>query len=82
MISDIPLIEFSEATFAAIMAHARRSYPDECCGALLGREKTRRKAVESIIEIDNGTRRRTGDEGSAWRRAIIFAPSGRRIAAA
>ena len=46
----------------AMEAHARETYPDECCGVLLGRLTEKAKVVRSTIPIRNAeedaTRRR------------------------
>ena len=38
---------------AAIRAHARRAYPEECCGVLLGRDAGSGANVEALVEIEN-----------------------------
>lgn len=41
---------------AAIEAHARRTYPEECCGILLGEFAGERKVVRGTVEIENARR--------------------------
>jgi len=38
---------------AAIAAHGESTYPDECCGVLLGREDGSERAIERLLPIDN-----------------------------
>ncbi len=38
---------------AAIDRHAEATYPDECCGIILGRQIDGRRVVEQLIEIQN-----------------------------
>src|SRR5688500_13477737 len=56
-----------EAARAAISAHAERTYPEECCGALLGREADgpEPRQVVRILEVEN-----TKDENRARRYLI------------
>jgi proteasome lid subunit RPN8/RPN11 len=41
------------ALVEAILAHARRGYPDEVCGVLLGRGPEEARRVEAVIEVTN-----------------------------
>ncbi|CAN5637741.1 M67 family metallopeptidase [soil metagenome] len=38
---------------AAIDRHAEATYPDECCGIMLGRQVDRQRVIERLIEIAN-----------------------------
>jgi proteasome lid subunit RPN8/RPN11 len=51
---------------AMIDRHAEATYPDECCGVLLGRQVDGRRVVERLIEIDN-----QWDEEERRRRFLI-----------
>lgn len=62
------MIRIDDTTRARIMAHAESTYPEECCGALLGRADEDAKAVDTIIPIDN---RRGGD---AARQRFLIGP--------
>jgi len=35
--------------------HAGRTYPEECCGVLLGKNDGREKIVRDVLEIDNSS---------------------------
>jgi proteasome lid subunit RPN8/RPN11 len=50
----------------AIRRHAEQAYPDECCGALLGRDGARAREVTATLPVPN---RR---EGSAARRRFLI----------
>jgi proteasome lid subunit RPN8/RPN11 len=50
----------------AIRRHAERAYPDECCGALLGRDDERAREVAAALPVPN---RR---EGSAARNRFLI----------
>ena len=39
--------------FGKIAAHAERTYPEECCGVMLGREAGGERVVQELVEIDN-----------------------------
>jgi proteasome lid subunit RPN8/RPN11 len=43
-------------TAAAIRDHARRSYPEECCGVLLGHSAEGGAHVAAVVEIANARR--------------------------
>ena len=47
------MIALLGATATAIGAHARRSYPEECCGVLLGRDGDGVASVSAVVEIQN-----------------------------
>lgn len=38
---------------AAIDRHAEATYPDECCGVILGRQVDGKRIVEELVEIEN-----------------------------
>lgn len=38
---------------AAMFAHARRGYPDECCGAIFGRVEGNERVVVELREMEN-----------------------------
>ncbi|RPH36488.1 M67 family peptidase [bacterium] len=42
-----------ESRLQQITAHAERTYPEECCGVMLGREAVEERVVQEVIEIDN-----------------------------
>jgi proteasome lid subunit RPN8/RPN11 len=66
MMADVTL---SRAAMDAIRVHARDTYPNECCGALIGREGR----VERVVGLPNTT-----DEGP--RRRFLVRPSDYRDA--
>ncbi len=53
---------------AAMEAHARETYPEECCGILLGSAGPGRKAVRSTIAIRNA------EEDASRRRRYTISP--------
>lgn len=52
------MLEMSEELLQRIREHGARSYPNECCGALLGRADGERKRVVDLLPLDN---RREGE---------------------
>lgn len=42
-----------DKVFRQIAAHGERSYPEECCGVMLGKETGSDRIVREVIEIDN-----------------------------
>lgn len=51
---------------ANIDRHAAETYPDECCGVILGRQIDGQRVVDQLIEIEN-----QWDEGERRRRFLI-----------
>lgn len=47
------MIALGERQEAAIREHGRATYPEECCGALLGRLQGEVSVVEAVEAIDN-----------------------------
>ena len=46
-------MKIAEEALYQIKAHGERTYPEECCGVMLGAELEHGREVQSIIEIDN-----------------------------
>lgn len=59
-------IVLTEAQRDAIARHGEATFPDECCGAMLGRVVAGRRVVERLTEIEN-----QWDEGERRRRFLI-----------
>ena len=51
---------------AVIAEHGEQTYPDECCGVLLGREEGGERVIERLLPIDN-----QWDAGERRRRFLI-----------
>jgi len=47
------MIHIENDPWAAMVAHARASYPDECCGAMLGSIDGETKTVREAIALQN-----------------------------
>ena len=47
------MIRIEPEPWAAMVAHARASYPDECCGAMLGSTDGGTKIVRQAIALEN-----------------------------
>lgn len=56
MTSDGWGIVLGPAERRALEEHARRVYPEECCGILLGRFEGARKVVQGTIPVENARR--------------------------
>ena len=69
-----PPIVLSAEQRAAIAQHGEATFPDECCGALLGREEDGRRIVEQLLEIEN-----QWNEGERRRRFLITPQQYRRL---
>jgi proteasome lid subunit RPN8/RPN11 len=47
------VIRIEPEAWAAILAHAGRTYPEECCGAMLGRHDSGGKCVTRAVPLEN-----------------------------
>jgi proteasome lid subunit RPN8/RPN11 len=47
------MIRIESEPWAAMVAHARRAYPNECCGAMLGASEDGTKTVREAIALEN-----------------------------
>ncbi len=47
------MIEIEKNAWAAMLLHAERSYPDECCGAMIGRLQDGKKSVTQAVPLHN-----------------------------
>jgi proteasome lid subunit RPN8/RPN11 len=47
------MIRIEPEPWAAMVAHARARYPDECCGAMLGSTDSDTKIVRQAIALEN-----------------------------
>lgn len=47
------MIRIESEPWAAILAHARATYPKECCGAMLGTIDGERKTVHASMQLQN-----------------------------
>ena len=61
------MISISERVLTQIHLHAERSYPEECCGALLGTDHDDGRLVSNVLEIDNS-------QGSNRQRRFLVTP--------
>jgi proteasome lid subunit RPN8/RPN11 len=47
------MIEIERKPWHAMLLHAERTYPNECCGAMLGRITGAKKIVTEVLPLDN-----------------------------
>jgi len=47
------MIRIEREAWADMLAHASRTYPDECCGVMLGRQQNGDKVVSRAIPLEN-----------------------------
>ncbi len=47
------MIEIEKTAWETMVAHARNTFPNECCGAMLGRLDEGRKIVTLAVPIEN-----------------------------
>ena len=47
------MIRIESEPWAAMIAHARQTYPDECCGAMLGSIDATGKTVRAALPLEN-----------------------------
>ena len=64
---DSTMIRLSEKIVDEIEIHAEQTYPEECCGMMLGYSDTNIHVVESVIPIDNS-------QGDNRKRRFLITP--------
>jgi len=47
------MIEIEKEAWAAMVAHAEKVFPNECCGAMLGSVDGERKTVKTAVPLQN-----------------------------
>lgn len=47
------MIEIESEPWAVMVQHAERTFPNECCGAMLGRIHTDKKTVTDAVPLEN-----------------------------
>jgi len=47
------MIRIESQPWASMVAHARKTYPNECCGAMLGTTDGEKKVVSEAIALEN-----------------------------
>jgi len=57
------MIEIQNDAWETMVDHAQRTFPDECCGAMLGRVDGDRKTVTVAVPIENSFR---GAQGARY----------------
>ncbi|MGB2869597.1 MAG: M67 family metallopeptidase [Bacteroidota bacterium] len=62
------MISVSEQVLSQMHRHGERSYPEECCGALLGTDYDGVRLVSTVLEIDNS-------QGENRQRRFLITPS-------
>jgi proteasome lid subunit RPN8/RPN11 len=57
------VIEVEEQPWRAMVAHAEKTFPNECCGAMLGRIQGENKRVTEAVALDNAY---AGEQGAMY----------------
>ena len=57
------MIEIEQRAWQAMLLHAERTYPNECCGAMLGRIHPDKKSVTEAIPLENAFQ---GEQGERY----------------
>lgn len=57
------MIEIEKNAWAAMLLHAERIYPEECCGAMIGRMQGDKKTVTQAVPLDNSF---SGEKGARY----------------
>jgi proteasome lid subunit RPN8/RPN11 len=55
------MIEIEEKPWQTMLVHAERTYPNECCGAMLGHSAANKKVVTEAVALDNAWNGAQGD---------------------
>ena len=57
------MIEIESKPWLGMVQHAERTYPNECCGAMLGRTDGERKLVVEAVPLENAF---AGEQGERY----------------
>jgi proteasome lid subunit RPN8/RPN11 len=57
------MIRIEQAAWDLMVAHAQKTYPNECCGAMLGKVDGADKSVTEAVAIENAF---TGEQGARY----------------
>ena len=57
------MIEVEQKPWHTMVLHAERTYPNECCGAMLGRLQGGKKIVTEAVPLENAYR---GEQGARY----------------
>src|SRR5437773_4537593 len=57
------MIEIERAAWETMVGHAQKTFPNECCGAMLGRVDGERKMVTLAVPMENAYQ---GSQGSRY----------------
>ena len=57
------MIEIEGGAWGAMVAHAEKTYPNECCGAMLGRARDGLKTVSQAVPLENSF---AGEQGARY----------------
>lgn len=57
------MIEIEPVAWGAMVAHAEKIYPNECCGAMLGQTRGEDKKVTEAVPLDNAF---AGEQGERY----------------
>jgi proteasome lid subunit RPN8/RPN11 len=57
------MIEIEGAAWGTMVAHAEKTYPNECCGAMLGRARDGVKTVSEAVPLENSF---AGEQGARY----------------
>ncbi len=55
------MIEIGANPWVAMVVHAERTYPNECCGAMLGRINGEKKTVTEAVPLENAFKGAQGE---------------------
>jgi proteasome lid subunit RPN8/RPN11 len=57
------MIRIENEAWALMLAHAQKTYPNECCGAMLGTVDGSSKTVQEAVPLENSF---TGEQGARY----------------
>lgn len=60
----IEMIEIEKDAWASMVLHAEKSYPEECCGAMIGRIQNSKKTVSEAVLLANSF---SGEKGAHYK---------------
>jgi proteasome lid subunit RPN8/RPN11 len=66
------MIEIEQNAWQTMVLHAERTYPNECCGAMLGHSSPEKKVVTEAVALDNAWNGAQGDRYKSVRKTCLL----------
>jgi proteasome lid subunit RPN8/RPN11 len=73
------MIEIEQKAWQTMLLHAERTYPNECCGAMLGRTLEDRRLVTEAVALENAWAGEQGERYQVRPEDLLYADKQARV---